>query len=120
MTGSTFFVPKGVDIKLARKSRDYYDRIKTVIDRILERRNEAESKIADSYVSKVVEDEVERDSQRPKRNAPSRSSTRIDLSWKEGGRNFPKLTSRVGAEYQATDLPPAGTYKCKQKSEEVL
>lgn len=119
MTGSTYFVPKGVDWKRGRKGRDFYDRIKAVVDRVLERRNPAETKIADSYDARVVvTEETDRDA-RPKRNNPSRSSNRIDLSWKEGGRNFPKLVSRVGVEYQATDLPSAWTYKEAEEYEET-
>jgi hypothetical protein len=34
----------------------------------------------------------------------------IDLSWKFGGALYPKHSSRIGNEYEAVDIPAAGTY----------
>ena len=34
----------------------------------------------------------------------------IDLSWKDGGSLYPKRSSQVGDEFQATNIPPAGSY----------
>ena len=34
-----------------------------------------------------------------------------DLSWKEGGKSFPRRSSSVGSRYQVTYLPAAGTYQ---------
>ena len=67
---------------------------------------------------------VKRKRGRPKRKrgtspqpSPSGKKTReqaneaIDLSWKDGGKNFPKRISRVGAKYNATFIEAAGTWK---------
>jgi hypothetical protein len=35
----------------------------------------------------------------------------IDLSWKDGGSSYPKRSSRVGEEYQATELPEAEPFQ---------
>jgi hypothetical protein len=58
---------------------------------------------------------------RPKRAAGSRragrfslasgSNNMIDLSWKDGGSSYPKRSSRVGEEYQATELPEAEPFQ---------
>jgi len=66
---------------------------------------------------------------RPKRNAPKRaepppprrgrkparqhSVAMVDLSWKNGGKNFPKKVSQVGPEFNATEVPETGTWQEK-------
>lgn len=34
----------------------------------------------------------------------------IDLSWKNGGKNFPKKISQVGPDFNATEIPETGTW----------
>lgn len=41
---------------------------------------------------------------------PTLHGANLDLSWKDGGSLYPKRSSQVGDEYQATDIPAAGTY----------
>jgi hypothetical protein len=41
----------------------------------------------------------------------SGSNNMIDLTWKDGGSSYPKRSSRVGEEYQATELPEAGSFE---------
>ena len=133
----TFFPPKlnGTPNLLltkerGRRGKDYYDRIKDVIDRILEGRNEEEKKIADLYSAEFSDDEVTRlkSSRRsvptsttsttstPEKRASSKrgrlslTGNTIDLSWKDGGSLYPKRSSQVGDEFQATNIPPAGSY----------
>lgn len=105
---------------------DYYVRIKDVIDRINERRNTAESSAADLYrraISKPAKmpspnfeptfrrkrrKVAEQASSEPNiRNSSSSSPIKLDLSWKYSGAIFPKKSSRVGDEYQATSIPVA-------------
>ena len=131
----TFFPPKfnGTPTLLltkerGRRGKDYYDRIKDVIDRILEGRNEEEKKIADLYTAEFSDDEVTR-LRSTRRSVPTTSTTStpekrasskrgrlsltgntIDLSWKDGGSLYPKRSSQVGDEFQATNIPPAGSY----------
>lgn len=111
-----------------RRGKDYYDRIKDVIDRVLEGRNEEEKKIAELYSAEFSDDEVTRlrstrrsvpttsTSSTPekraatKRGRPSLTGNTLDLSWKDGGSLYPKRSSQVGDEYQATDIPAAGSY----------
>lgn len=133
--------------KEGKRGKDYYDRVKDVIDRVLECRNDEEKKIADLFKAEYnVEDQIKsklsegaegnqlssyssrrrRRAATPastassvssspeetivtKRDRPALSGTAIDLSWKDGGSLFPKRTSQVGDEFQATEIPPAGT-----------
>jgi hypothetical protein len=41
----------------------------------------------------------------------SGSNNMVDLSWKDGGSSYPKRSSRVGEEYQATELPEAKPFQ---------
>jgi hypothetical protein len=43
----------------------------------------------------------------------------IDESWKNGGRDYPKKASKVGPEYQATEIPNAGTYQDQEAGSEI-
>ncbi len=132
-----FFPPKSngkqalslVKVK-GRRGKDYYDRIKDVIDRVVEGRNDKEKKIADLYASEFIDEELWRikttrrsamssttsinsfpeKRSLPKRDRPSLTGNTIDLSWKNGGSLYPKRASQVGDEFQATDIPAAGTY----------
>ena len=142
---ATYYMPPGV--KLAGgwvRNKEYTSVIKQVIDRVLERRNELESRAADAYLDEVGDivaktqkqrQSVERLSSRRSRRSSSRESDgseggaddddddenesgskmtddeihHVSLSWKfNERRHFPKLTSRVGDDYQASSLPSAG------------
>lgn len=112
-----------------RRGKDYYDRIKDVIDRVLECRNDEEKRIAELYTSEFGHDEVRGERLKSTRRAaltstmsspdtrnlstrdrPSLTGNTMDLSWKDGGSMYPKRSSQVGDEFQATDIPAAGTY----------
>jgi len=106
---------------------DYYVRIKDVIDRINERRNTAESSAADLYrraiskPAKMPSPNFEPTFRRKRRKVAEQASSephisntssnsspiKLDLSWKYSGAIFPKKSSRVGGEYQATSIPVA-------------
>lgn len=45
-----------------------------------------------------------------KRGRPPLAGTTLDISWKDGGTFYPKRSSQVGDEFQATKIPLAGTY----------
>jgi hypothetical protein len=124
--GAIYFVPKGIDVESGEKGSDYYDRIADVIDRLQEKPTEEERAIAEAYASEVAqlsgEDAFEGEEimARPSRRRSTARKTEegtvegkepepIDLSWKKGGPTFPTKSSRVGPEYQATDIPPFGS-----------
>jgi hypothetical protein len=102
-----------------------------VIDRLLERRNAAESAIAEAHLipmenlvgkNKVQIPSIARprrraDPKKPKRE--SSGSNMIDLSWKNGGREYPKRASNVGPEYQVDSIPLAGTYHGQKENSDT-
>jgi hypothetical protein len=150
--GSITFFPRSSEIedvslstikKEGKRGKDYYDRIKDVIDRIIEGRNEEEKKISELFKAEYnisdhkkpmgrasIQEQISSTGRRrraaasstastsstpekaptKKRYHPSLSVTTIDLSWKDGGSLYPKRSSQVGDEFQATDIPAAGTY----------
>lgn len=120
--GSVFFLPtKDAKIQHGRKGKDYYTRIRDVIDRVLQRRNNKESEIADAYQEEMAALESDAGVKAAPSPPPTRrlrpvrqAATRIDLSWKEGGSAFPRTSSRVGPEYQAVDIPSYDTFEKEQ------
>lgn len=104
-----------------KKSQDYYDRIRDVIDRVCA--NDAspdEAAIAELFLKKMEQlDEFEIPDDLPLRkdkkgsDPQASSAVPVDLSWKDGGASYPKVSSRVGKTYQATHLPRAGSFTSK-------
>ena len=103
--GATFFVPKDVDIESSKKNRDYYTRVKALIQRVLEKRNPSEEAAADAYTSMLEDLEKEAGVPPPpqpktslRRAQFSRRATRRtpaphldDVSWKDS--SFPKTSN---------------------------
>ena len=105
--GSIYFIPPNEKVR--------YGRIEDVINRMLERRNNSESRLADVFLDAMKVANRPKNllpvSPRVRKGAAKRqSSTKIDLSWKEGGRNFPQRSSKVGTQYQVKVIPSAGSY----------
>jgi len=97
----------------------------------MERRNEFESNLVNTFEEEIAARKAgektgtkERVPPYPRRKRkisrneqlPSPSAI-LDLSWKEG-RNFPQRSSNVGPEYQATEIPKAGTYQEENEGSE--
>jgi hypothetical protein len=87
---------------------------------VLKRRNEEESKVADAFIAERGDPGSKEQIavSRPRRAAaqpPGRRASLpagrgfVDLSWKDGGSSYPKRSSRLGDEYQATMLPSVGS-----------
>mmetsp|Transcript_7611 Transcript_7611/g.16307 ORF Transcript_7611/g.16307 Transcript_7611/m.16307 type:complete len:362 (-) Transcript_7611:2-1087(-) len=110
--GSVNFLPPGVKMsnKYA-KNKQYFQNIRDVIERVLERPDSVDPKSAGAYpeflnnifdqfkVRRVV--------------SPHQHDTRkkqINVDWKNERRHFMKASSRVGQEYQVDVLPPSGLY----------
>jgi hypothetical protein len=123
------FVPPNGKVEGGKKNVDYYDKLKLVIERVKERRNEEEAKLADLFREKTQTDDQEIESilptvrprrgpGRPPKLGTSRPSSQkidrvVDMSWKEGGSTYPKRSSRVGDEYQVSTLPRPGSFTSK-------
>eukprot|EP01082_Thalassiosira_pseudonana_P013581 g12456.t1.1.5e17418b g12456 g12456.t1 contig6:1958093-1959605(+) len=99
-----------------RLPKAYYNRIRDVIERVLEKRNEAEAKAAEAFLSAVPDYVAEQFLPQPKQEKalvarPRRTRQRsADVDWKHERTHYPKATSRVGQEYQVDVLPDAGSY----------
>lgn len=107
--GLTYFYPKGVEAGV--KGRDYYDRIKDVLDRLREKRTDAEGAVIEDFDAECYSREREETKSSRKRKAndtaASPKKTAKADSWKEG-RKFTKKTSRVGPNYQPSSIPKVG------------
>ena len=124
-TGCMFFYPKGVEEGTGTKGRDYYDRIKDVLDRLRDKRNLSEGAVIEYFDAEVYRREEEETKASRKRKSSSAASSATDGegggtvggaaakksakmdSWKEG-RKFTKKTSRVGPNYQPSSIPEVG------------
>jgi len=134
----SFFPPPNKNGEVGkRKGVDFYDKLKDVLDRVLERRNEKETEIALAYIKDEKETEPVQEEVVPSRTRPRRAgagvrrgrpsltvsspqvstSNHIDLSWKDGGTIYPKRSSQIGRSFQATEIPAAGTYEGPTSSE---
>jgi hypothetical protein len=102
-----------------------------VINRLLERRNAAESAIAEAHLIPMENLVMKKKGPaasiaRPRRRAvpktpkrESSGSSMIDLSWKNGGREYPKRASNIGLEYQVDSIPLAGTYQDQKENSDT-
>lgn len=112
--GTVSFFPKGVTEEGTIKGRDYYDRIKDVLDRLREKRTTSEGSAIEDFDAEVYRREEEENKSFRKRKSSSadgdangsKKSAKLD-SWKEG-RKFTKKTSRVGPNYQPESIPEVG------------
>ena len=112
--GSVNFFPKGIFEEGTTKGRDYYDRIKDVLDRLREKRTVSEGSVIEDFDAEIYRREEEENKASRKRKGGSsdgegngsRKSAKLD-SWKEG-RKFTKKTSRVGPNYQPESIPEVG------------
>jgi hypothetical protein len=116
--GSTILATKkDLDLETSKEGKDYFVRIKDVIEHINQQKKStehinqqkksAESTAADRYRSAKSKQEARR-LRLPKK--VEYGSPKVDLSWKDGGKRFPKKTSSVGDDYQATSIPVAGSF----------
>lgn len=123
------FMPPGIDSKRSgkRKNIDYYDKIISLIGRLEERRNAEEGSLLDLFrkeVRLVVGDNPESRSKegpsRPRLKGfrQSQKVLEVDTSWKDGRSLYPKRSSCVGAEYQVSFLPRAGTFETENQVDE--
>lgn len=108
--GETLFVPPDVD---PENEDDCYFSIKEVLSRLEQRRDEEEAEIADTYREEMSRPVDRSTPQKRKQRSEggdeqTHKKPKLDLSWKES-LNFPRRTSRVGKEYQVTNIPKAGT-----------
>jgi hypothetical protein len=103
---------KDVDIARSEQGKDYYVRIKDVVDRINLRNCDFEATLADRFRRAISKPKLQTKLSPTKRNTVRLSlvSAKPDLSWKDGGKQFPKKSSMIGEDYQVSTIPAAGSY----------
>lgn len=101
---------KNVDIERGVPGKDYYLRIKDVLDRINMRRCSVEATLADRYRRAVSKPDFQANLKLTERRSVHQSPIKLDLSWKDGGKHFPKKSSMIGRDYQVSSIPKAGKY----------
>lgn len=114
-SGLTFFIPKGVEEGQGTRGRDYYDRIKDVLDRLREKRTVTEGGLIEDFDAECYRrEEAANRSSRKRKKPPSGDDAKsnakaatITDTWKQG-RKFTKKSSRVGASYQPSSIPTVG------------
>ena len=123
-----------MDLMSSIPGTDYYIRIKDVLDRINKRENAEEATAADRHrraiskpkptprpIAKIEDDDDRKYHKEEETTTPSKHQQRRkvvtpqkpaspDVSWKDGRKHFPKKSSQIGEEYQATKIPAAGTF----------
>ncbi|KAL7506562.1 hypothetical protein ACHAXN_003828 [Cyclotella atomus] len=106
----------------SRLQKPYLCRVREVIERVLKSSDETEVEAAEAYV-KVVPDIHDHFLAKDKAAAPSYNANistgqddHINLDWKHQRTHYPKATSRVGEEYQVSELPKAGTHVINEQS----
>jgi hypothetical protein len=136
-SGSITFLPKGSVMTGERGgivSGEHYERIRDVLDRLEEGRSQTEAAIANLYHSLQQKQSNNQelssttsggDPKSPNYHGtsplrPTLLSPKVDLSWKEGGRNFPRKQPQVGDDYQVAELPKAGTFESGKHDEYVF
>jgi hypothetical protein len=101
---------KNLDIEQNVQGKDYFVRIKDVLDRINLRGNSTEAMLADRYRRAVSKPSFRANLKPTERKGVQQSPIKLDLSWKDGGKHFPKKTSMIGKDYQVSSIPKAGKY----------
>jgi len=128
------------------KRKKYFKKIKDVLQRVLEKKNEAESMAADAFLELIPDgadiflsnqkrdkgsgdpslsptpDKRYTDAYNP--HSPDRLTPRqhhsIHFGWKDEGRmHYEKTESKVGPEYQVDILPTAGSYATTDNTTDV-
>lgn len=100
---------KDLDIATSEEGVDYYKRIKDVIERINKRSNDFEASLADRYRRAISKPNYRTRLNPVRRSALIHKSSKLDLSWKDGRKNYPKKSSMIGKDYQVSTLPVAGS-----------
>ena len=97
-----------------RIMKPYLSKVRDVIERVLKSSDGAEAKAAEAYTKVVPDIQDQFDSKTNESTVQPESEytqqDHVELDWKNKRTHYPKASSRVGDEYQVTELPTAGTY----------
>ena len=99
-----------LDIATSVEGVDYYTRIKDVIERINFRSSNLEATLADRYRRAISKPNFRTRLSPPRRSTLIPKSPKLDVSWKDGRKIYPKKSSMIGNDYQVSNLPAAGSH----------
>lgn len=110
-----------LDLKTSKVGSDYFVRVRDVIERINRRQNVAESTAADRYRRAISKpDFLFQPKNRLAHSSPKLGSPKIDLSWKDGGKRFPKKSSSIGEDFQVSLIPAAANFRDIECAESAI
>ncbi|KAL7533674.1 hypothetical protein ACHAWF_004592 [Thalassiosira exigua] len=116
------------------RRRRYLKKVRDVIERILQKKNDVDARAADAFVELVPNAYSMFSEQKDKKGGPSpdkkcgssngkkskspskEKSLDISSAWKDERTHFEKTSSRVGPEFQVDLLPAAGSYTSKESA----
>eukprot|EP00571_Detonula_confervacea_P010382 CAMPEP_0172302104 /NCGR_PEP_ID=MMETSP1058-20130122/3859_1 /TAXON_ID=83371 /ORGANISM="Detonula confervacea, Strain CCMP 353" /LENGTH=552 /DNA_ID=CAMNT_0013012461 /DNA_START=38 /DNA_END=1696 /DNA_ORIENTATION=- len=107
-----------------RVRKPYFSKVRDVIERVLEKKNEVEAMAADSYIEIIPDANYTfiRE-QKDKKSEPSPSlQIRQNINhfaWKDERTHYEKSSSRVGPMFQVDVLPAAGSYTATNNNTDV-
>ena len=108
---------KNIDIHTAEIGKDYFIRIKDVLDKINLRNDDDDASLADRYRRAISNSNFRSTLSPSLRQRQIVGSPKLDLSWKNGGKQFPKKSSRIGADYQVSNIPSSNIFSLNGNSE---
>jgi hypothetical protein len=101
---------KDTDVTASKEGVDYYTRLVDVIEWMNQRRTHDEAALADRYRRAISKLNYRTCLSPGRRNSLASKSLKIDVTWKDGRKHFPKKSSMVGEGYQVSSLPSFGSY----------
>jgi hypothetical protein len=103
-------VKKGLDFKKAKAGVSYFETVQQVVERINRRDTAADAAAADRYRRAIAKPRQPFSPNfEPTQKRRGRKPIDPELKMKLAARKrFPKKTSQVGTDYQATDIPVVG------------
>lgn len=106
----------GIDVKKAKAGVDYYERVLDAVDRINRRETSGEATAADRYRRSISKPRQPfSPTFEPTQKRRTRKPLDAEQKWKITARKrFPKKSTPIGEEYQATAIPLVGTQQDDQ------
>jgi hypothetical protein len=105
----------------SRMKKPYLTNVQEVIERVLKSSDETEASAAEAFKIALPDIHDQFASKKKVSTAPAHNSStaqeHIELDWKHNRIHYPKAESRVGEEYQVSELPTAGTFQVNEQSD---
>jgi hypothetical protein len=104
----------------SRMKKPYLTKVREVIERVMISSDGTEASAAEAFKI-ALPDIHDQFASKKVSTAPTHNSStaqeHIELDWKHNRIHYPKAESRVGEEYQVSELPAAGTFQVNEQSD---